>query len=74
MSEMIGIIDAELICNQCGQKIKMKHLKCQKEKREKLISEFVEDLKELVQGEMKEYGSYWFEIDDKIMKWEEKLK
>ena len=36
----IGIIDAVLICNQCGQKIKLKHLKCQMEKREKLISEF----------------------------------
>ncbi len=40
----IGIVDAVLICNQCSQKIKMKHLKCQKEKREKLILEIVNDL------------------------------
>lgn len=43
----IGIIDAVLICNQCGQKIKLKHLKCQKEKREKLISEFLVKISDL---------------------------
>ncbi len=45
----IGIIDAVLICNQCGQKIKLKHLNCQKEKREKLISDIQTDLDELVE-------------------------
>ena len=34
--------------------------------------EIVEDLKEIIKGEIKEYGSYWFEIDYKIIKWEGK--
>ena len=40
----------------------------------KLIFEFLKDLRDIIQGEIKEYGSYWYEIDDKIIKWEEKLE
>ena len=34
--------------------------------------DFVNDLKEIIKGEIKEYGSYWFEIDEKMTKWEAK--
>lgn len=68
MSEKrLGIIDAVLICNQCGQKIRAKHLKCQKEKREKLISEFVKEKKEVekdLRRKWKRLGK-WVHIEKK---------
>ncbi len=70
----IGIIDAVLICAKCGQKIKLKHLKCQKEKREKLISDIQTDLDELV--EWCKYLPVDSEINirlgRKVEKWEKK--
>ncbi|KKL89116.1 hypothetical protein LCGC14_1917930 [marine sediment metagenome] len=38
------ILDAELVCFTCGQKIKLAHLKCQKEKRQKQIQDILDDL------------------------------
>lgn len=45
---MMGIVDVVLVCGKCGQKIKMKHLKCEKEKRDLFISEFLKPVRELI--------------------------
>ena len=71
-------IDRQKYCSErCRRKfwnLSIKSRKKLKDLNKELILEFLEDLKELIRGEMREYGSYWFEIDDIIMKWEAKLK
>ena len=68
----IGIVDAVLICSKCGQKIKMKHLKCQKEKRQELILEILNDLKSIKNPwGLLDYDDTWDKIKEK---WEKKSK
>lgn len=43
----INIIEIEFECAECGQRIKLAHMKCMVERNNKLMKEIVEDLKEI---------------------------
>ena len=65
----IRILDAEFKCLGCGQKLKLAHLKCTREKRLKLIAEIVEDLK--LNSPM---GGFKYTRNELIEKWEGRKK
>ena len=66
----IGILDAELKCMGCGQKIKLAHLKCQIEKRNKQIKKFIDDLIKCKCG----IPSHEYKVKKLIKKYEAEIK
>ena len=70
----IKILDAELVCFTCGQKIKLVHLRCQKEKRQKRIQEFLDDLVDIWNNTTFFNDNDMSEFLKKQKKWEARRK